>query len=238
MTSAYDALFLDADDTILDYPAAERAAFTATVAAFGLPAGDLCYHAYRKHNSAVWSAFEQGGISADALKVERFRRLLEECGVHDGDPAAMSAHYLEVLAEQTHMLPGAEPALRVLAQNWPLVLVTNGLSAVQRRRFALSGIDRHFRMILISEELGIAKPDPAIFAPAMDALGLDVSRVLFIGDSVSSDMPAAANAGMDFCWINPDRLDHPESFSPRYIIGSLADLPDLLQRQAVTNDKG
>jgi 2-haloacid dehalogenase len=229
VTPVYDALFLDADDTILDYPAAERAAFSATAYAFGLHGDDSCYHVYRKHNAAVWREFEQQGISADALKVERFRRLLDECDVRGGDPSAMSTHYLGVLAEQTQMLPGAEQALEALARNWPLVLVTNGLTTVQRSRFALSGIDRHFRMILISEELGIAKPDPGIFAPALHSFGLDPSRVLFIGDSVSSDMQAAAQAHMDFCWVNPARLAVPDGYAPRFLVESLAALPDLLQ---------
>jgi 2-haloacid dehalogenase len=232
VTSVYDALFLDADDTILDYPAAERAAFSATASAFGLHTDDSCFHVYRKHNAAVWSAFEKGDISAEALKVERFRRLLDECGVRDRDPSAMSTYYLGVLAEQTQFLPGAEAALESLARDWPLVLVTNGLTSVQRSRFALSGIEHHFRMILISEELGVAKPDPAIFTPALQSLGLNPSRVLFIGDSVSSDMPAAANAGMDFCWINSARLDPPQGYAPLFVIESLADLPDLLQQQA------
>jgi len=228
VSADYDAIFLDADDTILDYPAAERAAFAAAALEFGLDGGAELFAAYRRHNGSVWKRFEQGGIDAETLKTERFRLLFDEHGITETDPAAMSALYLDALSQQTQMLPGAEESLRLLAQRWPLVLVTNGLSLVQRRRFADSGIDRHFRMILISEELGVAKPDPGIFTPALDALNLDPSRVLLAGDSSSSDMPAAANAGMDFCWVNPADQPVPPGYSPRFIVRSLAELPAIL----------
>jgi 2-haloacid dehalogenase len=228
VSADYDAIFLDADDTILDYPAAERAAFAAAASEFGLDGGAELFAAYRRHNGVVWKRFEQGDIDAETLKTERFRLLFDEHGITETDPSAMSVQYLDALSRQTQMLPGAEESLRILAQRWPLVLVTNGLTLVQRRRFADSGIDRHFRMILISEELGIAKPDPGIFTQALDALSLDPSRVLLAGDSSSSDMPAAANAGMDFCWVNPADQPVPPGYSPRFIVRSLAELPAIL----------
>ncbi len=235
MTARYDAVFLDADDTIFDSGRAALTAFSATAAAFGLADIDALYAVYRRVNSSVWEALERGDIDPDTLKVERFRLLLEEAGVSGSSPAAMSAMYLDELSVQTQLLPRAEEAVIALAARWPLVLVTNGLTSVQRRRFAASPVTVHFRMILISEELGVAKPDPAIFRPALDMLGVDPARVLLAGDSSSSDMQAARNAGMDFCWINPGKQPAPSGFAPRFIVRALAELPALLDNPGIAS---
>ncbi|MDX9759907.1 MAG: YjjG family noncanonical pyrimidine nucleotidase [Bacteroidota bacterium] len=225
----YRAIFFDADDTLFDYGAAEREAFVRTAEAFGLGARLEEAHAvYRVHNGNVWRELERGEITQDELKVERFRRVLRAMEVDEGPAAAMSPYYLDRLSEQTQLLPGAEDAVRAAGERHLLVLVTNGLTTVQRRRFAASPITRHFQRILISEELGVAKPDPAIFYPALEEFSLRPEDVLLVGDSTSSDMPAARNAGMDFCWINPGRDPVPAGLHAKYDIGNVGELVALL----------
>jgi putative hydrolase of the HAD superfamily len=225
----YKAIFFDADDTLFDYGAAEREAFAETAEAFGLGARlEEALDVYRLHNADVWRELERGEISQDALKVERFRRLLVALGKDDAPAAAMSPYYLDRLSEQTQLLPDAEAAVLAMKERHTLVLVTNGLASVQRRRFAAASITRHFDLILISEELGVAKPDPAIFFPAMEKFGLRPEEVLFVGDSTSSDMPAASNAGMDFCWINPGKKPVPDGMTARYDIQNVGELIRLI----------
>ncbi|MDD8012988.1 MAG: HAD-IA family hydrolase, partial [Acidobacteriota bacterium] len=84
-----------------------------------------------------------------------------------------------------------------------------------------------FRSIVISEEVGIAKPDPCIFRPALEKLGVKAGDVLYAGDSVTSDMAAARNAGIDFCWLNPGDAPVPAGFAPLFIIRSIKEFPDL-----------
>jgi YjjG family noncanonical pyrimidine nucleotidase len=169
--------------------------------------------------------FERGEIDQASLRVERFRRLAIELGLAALPLERASAYYLEELSGQSQLLPGALETIRELAQRFPLALITNGIAAVQKRRFAASPITSYFRSIIISEEAGIAKPDPRIFAPALEKIGVDAGSVLYVGDSVTSDMAAARNAGMDFCWVNPGGLPVPEGFAPAFVIGSLAEFP-------------
>jgi len=75
--------------------------------------------------------------------------------------------------------------------------------------------------------VGVAKPDPRIFRPALDKLGVEASEVLFVGDSVTSDMAAARNAGMDFCWLNPGGAPVPAGHAPAFIVRELAEIPGL-----------
>ena len=204
MERKYKAIFFDADDTLFDYPKAERAALRACLREFGLRI-DLgtFLDAYRRHNRDVWQEFERGETDQAQLRVDRFRRVAEEFGLASLPVDRVSPFYLEALSRQPQLFPGALATVRALAKKYPLALITNGIALVQRRRFAASPITAFFQAVVISEEVGIAKPDPRIFAPALRAIGVAAGDVLYVGDSVTSDMAAARNAGMDFCWLNP-----------------------------------
>ena len=151
-----------------------------------------------------------------------------ELGLQGLPLGRISVFYLEALAGQPPLLPGALATVRALARKYPLALVTNGIAFVQRRRFGASPITRHFRSVVISEEVGIAKPDPRIFEPALRELGVAAADVLFVGDSVTSDMAAARNAGMDFVWLNPAGAPVPDGYAPVCVIGDIRELPACL----------
>ncbi len=226
MAKEYKSVFFDADDTLFDYPQAERAALLACHWQFAVPAGEEEFiAAYRRHNRDVWQMFERGQIDQASLRIERFRRLAVELGLTALPLERASAFYLEELSGQSLLLPGALELVKNLARACPLALITNGIAAVQNRRFAASPITPYFQSIVISEAVGIAKPDPRIFAPALERIGVDAGSVLYVGDSVSSDMAAARNAGMDFCWVNPGGLPVPDGFAPVFVITSLEEFP-------------
>jgi 2-haloacid dehalogenase len=229
MGAKYKGIFFDADDTLFDYPRAERAALKACLGEFRFRVGLGTFLAsYRRHNRDVWRAFERGETDQVTLRVERFRRVAGELGLSDPPLDAVSVFYLEALSGQPQLLPGALATVRSLARTYPLALVTNGIASVQRRRFAASPITRYFRAVVISEEVGIAKPDPRIFAPALRETGLAAGEVLYVGDSVTSDMTAARNAGLDFCWLNPAGAPVPNGHTPTFIIAAIKELPGCL----------
>jgi 2-haloacid dehalogenase len=224
----YKAIFFDADDTLYDYPSAERAALLACLDEFHIPIKVESFIAtYKRHNHDVWQEFERGEIDQASLRVERFRRLAAELALPGLPLEQVSSFYVEALARQSQLLPGALDLVRELAKKFPLALVTNGIAAVQKRRFAASPITPYFKAIVISEEVGVAKPDPRIFAPALAKIGVSPGEVLYVGDSVSSDMAAARNAGMDFCWFNPKGIPFPAGHDPAFIVKELSEIPAL-----------
>ena len=228
MTKKYKSIFFDADDTLFDYPRAERAALLACLGDFRIHTeAEIFFSAYRRHNHDVWREFERGEIDQATLRVERFRRLAVELQIADLPLVRVSSFYLEALAGQSQLLPGALATVRKLAKKFPLALVTNGIAAVQKKRFAASPITAYFQSIVISEEVGMAKPDPRIFTPALQKIGITAADVLYVGDSVTSDMAAARNAGMDFCWLNPGGAPTPMGHTPAYIIASIEEFPAL-----------
>lgn len=224
------AIFLDADDTLLDYPAAERAALLAALTEQHVRGdADELVTRYRTHNADVWRAYERGEITQQALRTERFHRLAADLGLTQIDIPVLAERYLDFLSQGAHELPGAADLVAQLARSHPLAIITNGIARVQRARFARVPFMRHIRHVVISEEAGVAKPDPRIFAGALAALGVEPHETLFIGDSTTSDMPAAHAAGMDFCWYNPKALPVPDGLRVHTDVRTLADIAALVR---------
>ncbi len=221
----------DADNTIFDYDRCEREALSATLGAAGIAPSPEVLAAYHEINDALWKRFELGAVSQEELKVERFRTLLGRLGAgaehgDPGAPAALSEGYVGRLAALAWMLPHAREALEELAsRGLPLALVTNGIPAVQRGRLARSGLSGLFRAVLISGEIGIMKPDPRFFIMAAEALGLERSELLCVGDSPTSDIRGAQAAGMASCWVERPGAAWPDGIpAPDFRIRDLREL--------------
>jgi YjjG family noncanonical pyrimidine nucleotidase len=228
-TPPFRGFLLDADNTIFDYDRAERDALDGVLAEAGVAASDALRAAYRRINDGLWRAFEQGAVTQEALKVERFRRLFAEAAPGArADPAAVSRRYLELLGRQAHLLPHAAAALADLAQRAALALVTNGISEVQRPRLARSGLGPLFSVVVISGEVGFAKPDPRLFRVAAEGLGLAGDEVLCVGDVPGTDIRGARAAGMAACWVAaPGASWPPGEPGPDYTIADLRGLAAL-----------
>jgi YjjG family noncanonical pyrimidine nucleotidase len=220
VSSSFRGFLLDGDNTIFDFDSAEGDALRAAV---GRPAEGLL-GAYRLINEALWKEVETGAITPQGLAVERFRRLASRLAL-DGDPRELSRRYLRELASRAPLLAGAAEALDRLSRRAVLGLVTNGIASVQRSRIAVAGIEVFFQGIFISEEVGISKPDPAIFHLAARELHVAPYEVLCVGDSPSSDIRGGNAAGMATCWVNPRGAAYPATEpAPDYVVGSLEEL--------------
>ena len=222
----YRYLLVDNDNTLMDFNLAERKALTETLDACGLPADEETCTAYHHINDALWKALERGETTQKQLKVERFARLLQRLGRTDMDAAAVAARYSEQLATHDDLLPGALELLEALHGRMKIALVSNGVSAIQRGRLSRSPILPLLDAVIISEELGVSKPDPRMVDAALTALGCaDKSRALLLGDSLTADIPAAMNAGIDSMYL--DRHGRGSDL-PTYTVTSLAEARALL----------
>ena len=223
----YRHLILDADGTLFDFERSESAALARTLGAEGIAVDTALLTLYRTISLELWQALERGETTPGRLRVERFARLAERGGLAF-DRSRVAAAYLDELALGIDLLPEVEETLAALAGSTRMLLATNGLATVQRRRFARAPIRRHFVDVVISEEIGAAKPQPEFFAEALRRLGAPPrEEVLVVGDSLSADIAGAAAAGIDACWFNPRRLPLVGA-RPRFEIAVLAELPALV----------
>lgn len=225
----WDWILLDADGTLFDFDGAQAAAFAASLAAAGLPADGGLLEPYKRIGAELWGLFEEGRITGEDLRVKRFERLLEEAGLA-GDAQALSRDYLARLAGRGDLLPGALEAVRRLdAAGCRLWLATNGLAEVQRPRFAASPVTEHVDGVVISEEIGAAKPQAAFFDEAFRAMGSPPKgRVLMVGDSWTADVAGGLGYGLDTVWINADGRPRPEPVALFAELATVAELPALV----------
>ncbi|NLG26003.1 MAG: hypothetical protein GX558_11640, partial [Clostridiales bacterium] len=134
----YDAILLDADDTIFDFPAAEVAALLDVMAHLSIE-GEEPVADFRRINAACWRDFEKGLITQPQLRIQRFAQWLPLVG-SGADPIEVGERYVDALARQGALLPGALSAVRAIAAARPIAIVTNGIGKVQRGRIARSPI--------------------------------------------------------------------------------------------------
>lgn len=224
----YKWLLFDADGTLFDYDKAEAAALEQTFNDFHLGFEPGYRQLYREINHQLWLEFEAGTVSAEVLRLKRFERLLAGKARHIS-PQAFSDRYLLSLAAGTDLIEGALEVVQALQPHYQLAMITNGFKAVQRPRIARSALRDYFPVIVVSEEVGAAKPAPAIFQVAFEQMGHPArNEVLLIGDSLTSDIRGGHNYGLDTCWFNPTRASNPLDIASTYEITHLADLLPLL----------
>ena len=229
MDTRYDLLLCDADDTLFDFGRAEENAFAEVCAYAGFSATPELHATYTAINSALWKLLEQGGITQKVLRVRRFEQFLEAIGRSDLDAAEVAAVFADALGRQSVPIEGAVEAVARWSRIVPVIIVTNGISKIQHGRMNGSEVRHYIRGMVISEEVGAAKPDPRMLEIGMEMAGItDKTRVLMLGDSLSSDMGAAANAGIDACWYNPKQNVNTKGLPIRYEITNLDDVDAIL----------
>lgn len=226
----YKALFLDMDGTFLDFHAAEREAFYKTLRKNGAEPDEVRYQRYSAINDSLWKAFERGEIRKERIRSSRFTLLFEELGI-DLDGSVAEQDYEKALGEGHELMPHAKEVLEFLSQRCPLYVVTNGFKSVQRSRLKLADIERYITKSFISEEIGYQKPQKEFFDVCLAEMEPAPARkeILLIGDSLTSDILGAKNAGIDSCWFNPEGIQNGSSVRPDYEIRSLLELKELLR---------
>ena len=224
----YRWLLFDADGTLFDYDRAERTALEQALAQIGVAFEPDHLTTYRRINQALWQGVEKGEITPAVVKVRRFELLLEAIGLTQSADA-LSAGYLECLANCSELVEDAAAVLSALHRKYRIAILTNGLTVVQRGRLGRSVIRHHVSDIIISEEIGAAKPARAFFDTAFARLGSPSKReVLMIGDGWVSDIQGAVEYGIDACWYNPGRRPRPSNCEITREIASLQELRDWL----------
>ena len=224
----YRWLLFDADGTLFDYDKAEAYALRTTFREFGLEYEPDYLDVYRPINAQIWRDFEKGLISAESVKADRFQQLFDAIGV-ERDAQSFSTRYLENLGDSAELIEGAENLIRRLHGRVGLMLITNGLQEVQRSRLARSAIADYFAGMVISEEVGSAKPHRDIFDAAFARMGGPRKEdVLLIGDSLTADIRGANDYGIDACWYNPAGRTPGSDLRISYEISRLQELLNIL----------
>ncbi len=224
----YSYLFFDADETLYDFKHSEKTAFFRAFEHFGIPCEEKWERVYSEINQKYWLKYNKGKVTKDQLMRGRFADLLKKMKV-DLDPCELNACYRQKLGEDATLLPDAYEVVNKLCKAYKLVMVTNGFESQQQSRFALSGISDCFVGCYTSDKMGVAKPSKEYFDKVMSIVGIeDRSKILIIGDSLSSDIEGGNNAGIDTCWFNPSGKKRPRGYDIKFEIRQLTELYEIL----------
>ena len=225
----FEFLFLDLDDTILDFQKAEHVALSKTLRGFGLEPTETVLKRYNLINKAHWEALERKELTREQVLLGRFQVLFEEMGI-SAEPVKVARAYEHNLSIGHWFLPGAEEAVARLSRKYKLYLTSNGTASVQKGRMTSANLYRFFQEVFVSQEIGANKPAPEYFERCFARIpGFDKSKAIIVGDSLTSDILGGQNAGIATCWVNPHHKQGRPDIRVDYEIEALSQLEDLLE---------
>ena len=222
-------IFLDLDDTLLDFHLAERIAMKATFREMGVPDDDATLARYSEINRSCWERLERGEWTRGEVLVGRFKLLFAEIG-SSADPTATQAMYEDKLCIGHYFLPGAEKLLDDLYGKYKLYITSNGTARVQDSRIASANIARYFDGIFVSQRVGADKPSRIFFDRVFAEIeGFSPDEAIIVGDSLTSDIAGGIAAGIRTCLFNPKSRPGRDDIIPDYEIKSLGELIPLIE---------
>ena len=184
------------------------------------------YVEYQQMNKPLWVDYQNGVITAKQLQDKRFNGWAEKLQT----PAhQLNSAYMAALADICVPLEGATSLLNALKGRARLGIITNGFTELQQVRLERTGLREHFEVLVVSEEVGVAKPHRDIFDHALLMMGQpEREQVLMVGDNPDSDILGGLNAGLHTCWLNVDNRAPPAGITPHFQVSSLQQLEKLL----------
>lgn len=222
----YTTLLFDADDTLLDFKKCEAAALKLMMEVRGLPFSDGDTELYSRVNQSFWEAYQQGVIKKSEISVGRYRKFFEIKGIETNAEKAAKT-YERLLSEQHFVIDGVMEVLEKLYSDYEIYIITNGTDYIQKKRLKDSGIAALTNGLFISEIVGAPKPEKQYFDYVLQNIcEKDKSRVLIIGDSMTSDVLGGINAGIDTCWYNPQKKK--AEYMPTYEINNISEIFKIL----------
>ncbi|MDB5087316.1 MAG: Pyrimidine 5-nucleotidase YjjG [Mucilaginibacter sp.] len=228
----YKHIFFDLDHTIWDFDKnAEETLYELyeiyRLNEIGLPSAALFIETYTRNNHQLWAEYHTGKITKTELRETRFKRTFIELGVHpDVLPVAFEDDYVKLCPTKTNLFPHAHETLQYLQDKYTLHLISNGFKEASTLKIGNTNIGRYFDQIIISEIIGINKPDPAIFQHALDLAGAEKHESIMIGDSLEADVYGALNFGMDAIYFNPFNAPRPDDVAVQ--VNGLRELREIL----------
>lgn len=225
----YEVIIFDADETLFDFKKSEKYALKNTMIEFGIDY-DENYHlkVYKDINTLIWKEFENGLIIQRDLNIERFKRLLSKLNIKF-DEVKFAKSYVKHLSCASFLYDDSMALIESLHKDYRLIIITNGLKDVQDNRIRKSVIGKYFEDVVISDEIEVSKPDPKIFQHALKNINhTDKTKVLMVGDSLTSDIQGGIRFGIDTCWFNSNKIINKGAIKPTYEITNLMELKNIV----------
>ncbi len=235
----YKAVFFDWDNTIGDFSHAAEKALRELYQEYQLyrffPSFNDYYTIYEEHNLYLWDMYGIGKMSKEQLQFERFayplqqtsETTLSEQEINDL-ATKIGDKFCQLTTDYFSLMPYAAEVIPRLAEHYPLTLISNGFIEVQYQKINNSGLRPFFQHIVLSEEVGIQKPQSQIFRIALEQNGINADEAVMVGDSYFNDIAGAKAVGIDQIWIKDTATPQLPDQSATWIVPNLLQAASLL----------
>lgn len=222
-----NTIFLDIDNTLLDFNKNSAIAMRLAFKKNGLEFKDDYPATFIKVNDSLWDAFEKQQMTRAQIYEVRYKLVLEELGL-TGDYDKIEKEYKEFLFDCAEKVDGAEELLKYLTAKYRVFGASNALKQVQLNRLKKAGFIDYFEEIIVSEQVGVGKPDKRFFDACLDIAKCDKEQAIMIGDSLSADILGAFNVGIKSIWYNHNHKPQPKDKLYDYKVDNLKQIQKIL----------
>ena len=228
----YKNLFIDLDDTIYDFSAASREAFMETYELLHydrfFDSFDHYDSIYEPYNLELWHIYGEGKITKEELNKRRYSYPLEVVGIKDQELAdTFCSEALGRIPTKNRLIDGAIELLEYLRPKYNMYILSNGFKELQSHKMRTAGIDKYFDALILSEDIGVNKPNRELYEYALEKTGSKLEESIMIGDMFETDITGAANIGMKQIYFNAKKKES-HTFAPTYMVTELLQIKDIL----------
>lgn len=225
----FTTILWDVDGTLLDFIYSQRFAMKQCFRTIGRKITDEMIQRYSEINDSYWKKLELGQITKKELLTARFCTFFEEYSIHDVDVETFRREYQEALGNVYSFVDDSLTICKSLQGRVKQYVITNGVAETQKRKLKLSGLAEMMDGLFISEEIGTPKPKKEFFDYCLERVEeKDKSKILIVGDSLSSDIKGGVLAGIPTCWYRSEDAENHTEFIPDYEIDDLHRIYDIL----------
>lgn len=223
----YQWILFDADETLFSFNS--YLGLKAMLKRYAIDFTLSDYDAFQAVNKPLWVAYQNKEITAEGLQRTRFEKLAQQTGQ---DPLALNKELMAEMAWVSEPLVNVKEMLQTLHGKVKMAIITNGFNALQQKRLDNTQTSQFFDFVVVSEQVGAAKPEAKIFHAAFEQMGnFEPSKVLMVGDTLASDVLGGNNVGIDTCWFNPTGQLSDTTIRPTYEIRSILELVEITSGQ-------
>ena len=223
----FKAVFLDIDNTILDFDKCADASMKHAAYLTGLPYEPHWLDTFTRINDSLWREIENGTLTREGLRLVRWNRIFAALGI-DFDGVAFEKLFSGELFRSAELVDGAGEAVARLARKYKLFAVSNAMQDQQITRLTNAGLISYFTDVYTSERVGAQKPTRAFFDECFSLCGLGREEAVMVGDSLTADVGGALDYGIAVIWFNRKSEPLPDGVVPDRVIRSLRELRDVL----------
>ena len=217
----YNWVLFDADETLFSFNS--YLGLTAMLKRYGIDFTREDYDAFQAVNKLLWVAYQNNEITAEDIQMRRFAKLSKQTGVNQ---IQLNQELMAEMAKVSKPLDGVMEMLEALYPEVKMGIITNGFTELQQQRLQNTQTERFFEMVVVSEQIGVAKPDRKVFSLMDD---LDKTKILMVGDTLASDILGGYNSGIDTCWFNHANLVNDTKIQPTYEIKDIRELVKIVK---------